>query len=138
MNTVTSMQDLLDRKNGSPCPLCSVIHRPQVQCAREHLAAKITKLLEANAMIPGLLQHNKEATESAVGFQTIIKKFDGALMLLMDILAGHGEVGEQIKNEYMEKLDLWIKNEPVVGGHESGEEVQGSFNFGGKKSPTLI
>ncbi len=112
MNTVTSMQDLLDRKNGSPCPLCSVIHRPQVQCTREHLASKITKLLEANAMIPGLLQHNKEATQIASGLQHIVKKADEAHNILMEVLSNHGEIGETIQREYMERLDKWAANVP--------------------------
>lgn len=107
----TILTGLLDRKNGAPCPVCGVIHMITNPCGRPEMTARIQKLLEATAMIPAILQANKEATTLAEGFRHIVKKADEAHGLLIDVLNGHGDIGKQILQEYLERLDTWAKEE---------------------------
>ena len=108
--TVTNLKDALARKGGV-CQICNHAHSLQQPCSREAMAHKITKLMEANSMIPGLLQHNKQATEIAEHFRGMLKRADEAHTMLMDILAGHGEIGIKIRDEYMERLNKWAEAE---------------------------
>lgn len=89
--------------------MCNEAHPVQNRCRSEALLHKVVKLMEANALIPQILQHNKEATETAMYFQDLLKKADQAHTVLMEILARNGEIGEKIKNEYLEELDKWAK-----------------------------
>lgn len=110
--SISSLQDALDRKNG-PCPVCNQMHNLQTQCSREALASKITKLMEANSLIPGLLQQNKQVTEIAKNFQSLLVKADEAHTILMDLLTGWGDIGEEIKKTYLEKLNSWAPKEII-------------------------
>lgn len=102
-----NVRSILERKQGGPCAICNEAHPIQNRCRYEALAAKITKLTEANSFIPQILQANKEATSLAIHYQGLLKKADEAHAILMEILEKHGETGEQIKLEYLERLDKW-------------------------------
>lgn len=90
---------------NNPCTICSELHIPQNRCRHEALVKKISLLSEANSHIPAILQANKEAVDTATQFQNIIKQADMAHTLLLEILAEHGDVGEDIKTQYLTKLD---------------------------------
>lgn len=111
----TILTGLLDRKNGSPCAVCGEMHHIQDPCRRQAMASKITKLMEANSMIPGLLQHNKEATILAQQYREILKRVDESHGVLLEVFDSHGEIGKKMKEEYLEKLDKWVAadNEPT-------------------------
>lgn len=99
--------DLMDRK-GKPCGICNEMHIPQNRCRFDALARKIQKLMEANALIPQILQHNKEATELAKHFQGLLKQADGAHTILMGILEDPKYAdGQAIKERYLEELNKW-------------------------------
>jgi len=93
----------------NPCPICGQHHPPQNRCQFEHLSKRVTLLLEANQIIPSLMQANKEAVTTAKQFQILLKKADEAHTVLMEVLAERGEIGEEIKNEYLWRLDNWAK-----------------------------
>lgn len=94
---------------NNPCNLCGELHVPQNKCRHEALLKKITMLSEANRMIPNILQANKEAVETSKSFQQLLLQADKANDFLMEVLVAHGEIGETIKNEYLLKVDTWVK-----------------------------
>lgn len=114
MSGILSMKDALARKNG-PCPVCGHMHAIQTQCAREALAQRISKLMEANSLIPGLLSQNKEVTELAENFRMMLVKVDDTHTILMQILSTYGNTGKEIEQKYMEALDAWAPKakEPI-------------------------
>ena len=105
------MTNLIKLERGSignrACGVCNEMHVPQNRCSYETLVRKITKLSEANSLIPSILSANKEAVNTATQFQAMLKQADKSNDILMEILASHGAVGEQIKNEYLGKVDEW-------------------------------
>jgi hypothetical protein len=107
----TVLVDLLNKKEGKPCNICSEIHLPKFQCRHQALVSKIVKLMEANSMIPSILHANKEATTLASGFQHLLKKADEAHSILMSVLDSHGEEGFKIKEEYLERLNKWAEKD---------------------------
>ena len=100
------IRELADRKK-SGCPICAEFHAPATRCRFEAMAGRITKLLEANKLIPSLLAANQEATKLAQYYQGLLNKADAAHTILMTILEGHEEIGEQIAEEYIGALDTW-------------------------------
>jgi hypothetical protein len=104
---MTNLITELASRKGKPCNICDEMHSSQNRCRYERLATKIVKLLEANSFIPQLIQHNKESTEIATHFQSLLKKADQAHTILMEVLSRHGDMGEKIKIEYLEKLNTW-------------------------------
>ena len=108
---VTNIKELFDKKNKVKCAICNESHMSE-KCARGDLVFRIQNLVRANAMIPQLMGSNKEAVEMAQGLQGILKKADEAHTILMQILSTHGDVGDQIKNEYMGKLETWAN--PII------------------------
>lgn len=98
--------DLASRK-GKPCHICGEKHIPQNRCRFEAMASKIARLTEANGLIPQILNHNKEATDLATHFRSLLKKADEAHAILMGVLEQHGEIGAKIRNEYLGELDKW-------------------------------
>ena len=105
------MTNLIKLERGSignrTCGVCNEMHVPQNRCSYEALVRKITKLSEANSLIPSILSANKEAVNTATQFQAMLKQADKSNDILMEILASHGTIGEQIKNEYLGKVDEW-------------------------------
>lgn len=103
-NLITDLQS----RKGKPCHICNEMHIPQNRCRFDALATKITKLMEANSLIPQILQHNKEATDLARHFQGLLKRADEAHTLLMGILEDPTYPdGLIIKAIYLEELDKW-------------------------------
>ena len=90
------------------CGVCNEMHVPQNRCSYEALVRKITKLSEANSLIPSILAANKEAVNTATQFQAMLKQADKANDILLEVLADHGEVGEKIKNEYLGQVIQWV------------------------------
>lgn len=109
--------DLQDRK-GKPCHLCNEMHIPQNRCRFEALASKIVRLTEANSLIPGLLASNKEATDLAENFRELLKRADQAHSILMEVLAENGDLGLQIGNTYLERLNEWANQSTSQGTSE--------------------
>lgn len=109
--------NLLDRKKGGPCQICSEIHIPQNRCRFEALATKITKLMEANGMIPQILAANKEATTLAQYYQQLLKQADYAMTVVQEVLAENGQEG--LFNKILARIDEWQKsktsNQPTEG-----------------------
>ncbi len=98
--------DLAERK-GKACPVCLEMHVPQNRCRYEQLAGRITKLSQANQLIPSILQANKEAVTMAEHYRHLLKTADQAQTILQEVLAKHGDIGKQIQDEYMEAVDKW-------------------------------
>lgn len=94
---------------SKPCNMCGTTHSMQSKCSHNDLMRRIQKLLEANSMIPSILQANKEAVETAKQFQILLKIADKSNEILQQILLSHGEVGEKIKEAYMSGVNEWVK-----------------------------
>lgn len=107
--SVTNIKQALDKKQQARmgCRICNERH--DGKCKRGDLIFRIENLLKANSLIPQLMGSNKEAVDHAVHLQSIVKKFDEAHTMLMEVFSNHGEVGEKIKNEYMGRLEEWAK-----------------------------
>lgn len=122
----TILTNLLDRKNGGACSVCGYTHNIQTQCSREAMAFRISKLLEANQIIPSLLQANKEATVLAGGYKMLLKKADEAHAILMNILETHGDTGAKIREEYLGALNSWAetKEESTSQGTSDNQPEQ--------------
>lgn len=106
-NQLATLHDM--RTLQKPCGLCAELHVPAVKCNFRALATRVTKLLEANALIPQILTAQKEATVTAQYFQQILKKADQSHTILLEVLAEYEYTGEEIKNKYLERLDEWAK-----------------------------
>jgi hypothetical protein len=104
---VTSLQDIVQRKQGGPCPMCSYIHPLDTLCTREALFHKIKKLMEANGLIPLMQSHIKEVTGMASQYLMMLKKAGDSHELLLEVLKEYGDIGEKIRLDYMERLDKW-------------------------------
>ena len=115
--------NLLDRKKGGACQICGTPHSIQNRCASADLIRVVTKLREANSFIPQILQANKEATELATHFQDLLKIADKAHIFLMETLTKHGDIGEQIKNEYLGELDSWTKQKVESTNQDTSEQL---------------
>lgn len=106
-NLITKLND----QKGKPCAICNEIHIPQNRCRFDALAKKIAQLQEANQSIPSLLEAIKEAVESAQTFQALLKQTDRVHTILWEVLSEHGEVGEEIKKEFLKRTDEWLAKE---------------------------
>jgi len=111
--SIKSMQDFLDRKNGDACQTCGAVHDIQKPCAREVMAFRIAALTQANLGIPDLLRQKKEAVDIASTFQSILLKADEAHDILMQLLDEYGDIGAEIKREYLARLDRWAPQKPT-------------------------
>ena len=108
------MNKVLNLKRGAignnPCHLCNELHVPQNQCRNDALARRVQVLLDANRAIPSILEANKEATMLAGQFQMMLKQAGESHDIISQVCAEHGEIGQQIYQTYMERLDAWAKN----------------------------
>ena len=111
--------------------------RSQNRCSYEALVRKITKLSEANSLIPSILAANKEAVNTATQFQAMLKQADKANDILLEVLADHGEVGEKIKNEYLGQVNQWVSEHFSQDTKESQQDTESSIqNETGDKPST--
>lgn len=112
MTTTDNKSNIFKLERGSvgnvACQICGKIHIPANKCANQDLVHRIHKLLEANAIIPSILAANKEAVDLAAYFQDLNAKADYGFTLIQEVCAAHGETGEKIKLEFMERLDKWV------------------------------
>ena len=92
---------------NTPCPVCKNMHPPANKCSFDTLARRIALLEEANKHIPQILAANKKAVENAQEFQVLLRQADLAHTFLLEVLATHGEIGETIKNEYLQRINDW-------------------------------
>lgn len=124
--SVTNIEEARAKKEG--CAICNQIHAKSGKCKRGDLVKKIQNLVRANALIPQLMGSNKEAVEIAEklqkqvdGLQEMAKRFDEAHKILMDVLTGHGEIGEEIKKKYLGELDIWVVQHTSPDTSETAE-----------------
>lgn len=128
MGKVTDIKKAMDKKKKADgCKICCEVHPKSGKCNRKHLIFRIENLIRANALVPGLAGSNKTAVSVAMelekqvrGLQGMAKLFDESHTMLMEILKNHGEIGEQIKNQYLEKIDTWAKAR--ISPDTSGEQ----------------
>lgn len=92
-----------------PCSMCGSMHNPRAKCSFQDLAARITVLLDANRTIPSLLEANKQAVDLANQFHSIVKQAGAAHDIILKLLGEHGEIGIQIRDEFIRRLDEWVK-----------------------------
>lgn len=109
MNRFANNNILDIRGQQKHCQLCTELHVPSTKCRFQALASRITKLLEANSMIPSILQAHKESVTIAQHFQILLKKADQAHAILEEVLKEYEYTGEEIKTKYLGRLDEWAK-----------------------------
>jgi hypothetical protein len=109
---ITSAEEFMNRRKGGRCDTCLCFHPVATPCNREALSERIKKLLEVTSGIPELMKMNQEATQLAQNYRNLLVKADEAHGILVGILAGYGEIGNEIRIKYLEKLDKWARKEP--------------------------
>lgn len=103
-----------DRGNGTQtCHICAEIHSMQSKCSHNALTRRIGKLLQANSVIPSIMQANKQAVETARAFQGLLKVSDKAQEMLQEVLAEYGDIGKEISDKYLGKVNTWLKETSV-------------------------
>lgn len=99
---------------------------PQNRCKYETLVSKISYLSDANKMIPAILAANKEAVITSSQFQILLRQADKAQEILLEVLASKGELGEEIKNEYLGRVNEWVKEHFSQGTEPQKQDTENS------------
>ena len=104
------MTSIFDMNQGVKfCQVCGEGHKQMQKCGHEALVRRVTRLLEANRLIPQLMQANKEAVTTAAEFQLLLKQADQAQMFIQEVLADYGDTGVEIYQKYLTKVDAWAQ-----------------------------
>ena len=98
---------LLSLNKSQKCKLCGAAHIILNKCDGELLAKRINALLEANRAIPAIMEANKEAVTLAQHYQDLVRQAANAQDILFAVLDERGKVGEEIRNDYLHRLNQW-------------------------------
>jgi len=118
MNSVFPM----NRKSGL-CEICNEPHPIQNKCGYDAMVRRITKLLEANRLIPSILEANKELTDLANMFKTMANDSAKALAIA-EKAAMEFDNGTQVWKRFQEKLEeAWQARETLNQGTATQENL---------------
>ena len=120
------MNNLLSLNKNGPCGICGMPHKATNPCNQQAMAVKITRLMQANALIPGLMEANKEAVNCAQVYQFESKKWEKQFEMLVEVVMAHATNRDDIMKEFMGRLDVWLKDlKPIK---QDTSEQQSLFN----------
>lgn len=102
------------------CKICGMHKHPfNTRCDYNQLVGRIKLLSDTNAMIPGILAANKEATEVATALQILAKQTSSALLLCEKTVLEF-ENGPKIWKKFQERLEeAWAKGTFNQGTEEA-------------------
>lgn len=98
--------------NGQGCPTCLEVHSLKSRCSHDALVRRISKLAEANKLIPSIMKANKEATDLANTFRMTARDVSRAIAICQELILEQPG-GTEIWIEFEKRLEQrWEKTSP--------------------------
>lgn len=114
---------VLDKKIKKVCEFCGRYAHPfTTKCNYTDLTSRIRNLLDRNAMLPELIQHNRELSQMALTFQTQFDNITKAMTLIEEVVLGYPN-GQEIWGKFQERLgEIW----PEISSQDTIEKQNSS------------